>query len=342
MKVFRIMSIILLAVLGFMAGGIFESAVLFEEKNSYSLFRKDNPEIDVKKIIFSGENSILPFEIIKKPIKKNGARDIDIAAKAAFAIDEESGKILYEKNSDSKLSIASLTKLATAVTILGFADGSVDGGKSDGNNYDLSHGVEISKAAVREEGDSAFLIVGEKIKAGDLLTMMLVASSNDAAYALAEDIARFEGFSGGVEDFVRSMNEVALKEGMYNTHFSNSTGIDQENHYSTAKDIVKMAKIFLRRYPEFFTATKYAAINIKSEDGKNNHYLKNTNKLLGLMPGIEAGKTGYTEKAGETLLLAARDPVSESRIIAVVIGADDRFAEMKKMADWIWDSYEWK
>lgn len=342
MKVFSAISIMLFAVLLFAAGGIFESAVLSEEKDLYSRPNAGDSGKSAKEIIFPDRNYLLPFERIKEPVRKSGASDIDITVKAALVIDEEDGKVLYEKAVDDKLAIASLTKLATAVTIMELSDGTVSGGESSGGNYDLSRNVEISKAAVDEEGDSGHLIVGEKIKASDLVTMMLVASSNDAARALAEDVAKFEGYPGGVDDFVRVMNEVALKEGMLNTRFSNPTGIDRENQYSTAKDIVKMAKIFLRRYPKIFAATKYERIDIKSEDGKNNHYLQNTDKLLGQMPGIEAGKTGYTENAGETLLLAVGNTDGNSGIIAVVIGADDRFAEMKKLVGWIWETYEWK
>jgi len=342
MKVIGAIFITLFAIFVLATGVIFESAVSSGEKVSYSPPSANGSEKSAKEIIFPDRNYLLPFEKIKEPVRKSGAQDVDITAKAVLVIDEEGGKVLYDKAADDKLAIASLTKLATAVTVLELADGAISGGKSGVKNYDLSRNVEISKAAVDEEGDSGHLIVGEKIKASDLLTIMLVASSNDAAHALAEDAADFEGYPGGVDDFVELMNEVALKEGLSNTHFSNSTGIDRENQYSTAKDIVKMAKVFLKRYPKIFTATKYDKIDIKSEDGKNDHYLQNTNKLLGQMQGIKAGKTGYTEMAGESLLLAVRNPADNSGIIAVVIGADDRFLEMKKMVDWIWKTYEWK
>lgn len=341
MKIFHTILLIIFLVFGFIVGSVFES-VFFRDGEGLLLWQNsDSPENQTEEIVFTDRDYVLPIEDSLEPVKKDSYADINITAKAVFVIDEKSGNILYEKNSEKKLAVASLTKLTTAVTLLELMDGSSEAEQS-AVKYDLSKGVNISKVAVDAEGDSGALVMGERIKASDLFTIMLVASSNDAAVALAEDAAIAEGYSGGVRDFVAMMNEVAKKEGMENTHFSNPTGIDQKNHYSTARDVVKIAQIFLRRYPQFFAVTKMKSADIKSEDGKIEHRIKSTNELLGEIPEIDGGKTGYTREAGESLLLVVKNPMNNYRVIAVVIGANDRFSEMKKLVSWVWDNYEWK
>lgn len=342
MKFFYAILIALFVAFGFIFGIIFESVVILTENDPHLRQRTSYQEQEDKSIVFTSQNYLLPLEKIKEPVRKSGKADVDIIAKSILAIDEAGGKVLYQKKADEKLAIASITKLATAFTVLEFASGNIGDIKLEGKSYDLSKEVTISNAAVEAEGDSGSLILGEKIAAGDLMTMMLVASSNDAAWALAEDVASSQNYLGGVADFVGAMNNVAKTNGLSGTHFSNPTGIDKKNHYSTAQDVVKIAKIFLKNYPEVFRTTRIRKINVKSMDGKIVHHLENTNALLDRMPEIKGGKTGYTDQSGESLLLAVKNPVNNAEIIAVVIGADDRFLEMEKLVNWIWDAYEWK
>lgn len=335
MKFFQTALFIIFAVFGVAVGSVYESIKFLEDGLAIS---KEEAYFQglPKDIFFSDRNYLLPVEKIREPLIVKSSEEINIASRIALAIDEESGKVLYKKDSDKKTAFASITKLMTAIAVLEFASGENE------KKYDLSRGVVIDKSALDQEGDSAKLIMGEKIKASDLMTAMLVASSNDAAYALAEDTADFYGFSGGVDGFVREMNNIAAREKLANTHFLNPSGVDQDGHYSTAEDVVKIVKIFFRRYPEFFKLTKINKINIRSEDGKNDHLLINTNKLLEQGIEIEGGKTGYTEDAGESLAIVAKNPTGKYKIITVVIGADDRFAETEKLVNWIWKSYEWK
>ncbi len=290
---------------------------------------------------FLRRNYVLPLEQILMPSRKAGKNDILINAKSVLAVDYFSGKTLYEKNSEQKVKIASLTKLATAGALLDYIKLENSNLIVKTGNYNLDSIVEINKTAIEIEGDSGGLLVGEKIKAGELLKIMLIASSNDAARAIAEDITKKNSQEKGIVFFVELMNYFAQKEGLTGTYFINPDGIDEQDNYSTAKDVVKLSKVILDSYPEIFEITRIDKINIKSDDGKNEHFIKNTNKLLGYLPGIVGGKTGYTNEAGESLLLVVEDSTQRHRIVAVIIGANGRFLEMERLISWIWDSYEW-
>lgn len=340
----KIKSYIILAELvlfGFILGTIFESIVFFEPE-IYLESEESGSSGQQKEILAADNDYFLPFEIAAAPSEKEGKKEIEISAKAALVIDDASGKILFEKNADAKTPVASLTKLATAVAILELSDEKNYLGNIIGKKYDLDKSIEVTQNAIDAEGDSAFLKKGEKIKARDLLTMMLVASSNDAATLLANDVSKALGYKSGMDDFAKLMNEVALHEGLNNTNFVNSTGIDEEGGYSTAEDVVKITRKFLRDYQDTFRVTEIIELNIKSENGKIDHSIKNTNKLINNLPGIIGGKTGYTDEAGESLMVVAENRPGGNKIIAVVIGANDRFKEMKKLVNWVWKSYEWK
>ncbi|MDP3057123.1 MAG: serine hydrolase [bacterium] len=296
-----------------------------------------------KNTFFLRQNYVLPFEKILVPVRKEGKNDILINAKSVLAVDDFSGQTLYEKDAEQKVKIASLTKLATASAMLDFIKTENSNLIIKAGNYNFSEIVEISKTALGAEGDSGYLLIGEKIKVGDLLKIMLIASSNGAARAIAEDITKKNNSKEqGIRYFVGLMNNFAEKEGLTGTHFTNPDGVDERDNYSTAKDVVTLSRGLLNDYPEIFSITIIDKINIRSADGKNDHFIKNTNKLLGNLPGIIGGKTGYTDEAGESLLLVVEDSTRQHRIVAVVIGANGRFSEMEKLVKWIWDSYEWK
>lgn len=294
--------------------------------------------------VFISQDYLLPLEKVLLPIKKKDAKDIDLTAKAALVADNASGKIIYAKNSDEKLPIASLTKLSTALAILELSDKNfysdpiLDGKKI----YNLDKNIIITKSAIGQEGNSASLAEGETIRASDLFAAMLISSSNDAAWALAEDAAHSLKDGGGIGDFVQSMNDMAAKEKMYSTHFSNPTGIDDKDNYSSAGDVLRAAQKFMRYYPETFALTKIKNKEIKSADGKRVHRLENTDKLLGKVAGIIGGKTGFTDEAGESLVLIVKNNSNGAIISAAIIGSKDRFGEMEKLINWVWSSYEWR
>lgn len=324
---------------------IFSEKSFLEKPGNTEIGNGSAKEPENKKIeSFSTPDNILPLEQASMPAKKAEKEDIAINAKSVLAVDDFSGQILYEKDADQKVKIASLTKLATAGVLLDFIKKKENSGLTGkAENYSLDRYITISKLAVEAEGDSGYLKIGEKINAGDLLKIMLIASSNDAAFSFAEDISKFENpRDQGIGYFTGLMNDFAKKEDLAGTRFTNPSGIDEQDNFSTANDVVKLARGLLRDYPQIFEITRIDEMNIKSEDGKNNHFIKNTNKLLGSLSGIVGGKTGYTDEAGESLLLAVRDSASRHQIVAVVIGADGRFSEMEKLVNWIWETYEWR
>lgn len=323
---------------------IISHPVLSKKIQDIEIRQDESKELEKdKNIFFLRRNYVLPLEQIQLPYKKEGKENILIDSKAVLVVDDISSEVLYSKNADQEVKIASLTKLATAATLLDFI-------KTEDSNliikegaYKLDNVIEISKSAVDVEGNTGNLVVGEKIKAGELLKIMLIASSNDAAYAIAQDVSqKNDPKEKGIGYFVGLMNSYAAKNGLTNTNFTNSHGIDERDNYSTAKDVVALARGLFKNYPEIFKITATDKIDIKSDDGKISHLIKNTNKLLGKLPGIVGGKTGYTDEAGESLLLVVEDPTHHHRIVAVVIGANGRFTEMERLVNWVWDTYEWR
>ncbi len=243
--------------------------------------------------------------------------DLKMSAKSAMAINVKTGSIAYEKNIQKKMPIASLTKLMTALVVL--------------DKVDLESQVIISRNAIAAEGNKGNLKVDEKITVKNLLYLLLVDSSNDAAVALAEHIA------GSENEFVRLMNEKAKALNLRNTHFANSTGLDKESNYSTAYDLAKLTEHALGK-PLLWNIMRVQNLDVSSIDGQTIHHLKNTNKLLGKLPDINivGGKTGFTDQAGECLILVASHPENNERIIFVILGSEDRFGEMKELIGWVY------
>lgn len=290
----------------------------------------------------------LPLEKSKPlPIRKSEISDIDIDAKAAIVLDVATDKILYNKNIGEKFPIASLTKLMTALIVL--------------DEINLDDMVTISEEAIKTEGEKVNLIPKEKITAENLLYALLVASSNDAAMALAEYISNnfiINSFNPSdffkeaknknnpqktesIFRFVKLMNQKAQLIGLKNTHFSNPSGLDKEENYSTAYDLAHLTKYALER-PLVWEILRIQETDISSFDGKIIHHLENTNQLLGKLPNIAGGKTGYTDKAGKCLILVVGDTADNHQIISVVLNAQDRFTETEKLVKWTFEAYSWQ
>ena len=216
------------------------------------------------------------------------AEAVEVSATACVLMDADTGLVLYRKNEDQRMLIASVTKLMTALVVL--EQGEVD------------ETVTVT-AAHMAEGSSMYLRVGEKLTLEELLYGLLLCSGNDAALALTE-------CAGGVEPFVALMNEKAAALGMKNTHFANPNGLDDEEHYSTAYDMALLAcaaanEPTLRR----IASTRTAAIGGRT--------LTNHNKLLSRMDGCIGLKTGYTQAAGRTLVSCAER--EGHRLVAVTL-----------------------
>ncbi len=235
-----------------------------------------------------------------------------ISASASIAIDLESQTILFKKNSDLKLPIASLTKLMTAYITL--------------DEEDPDAIVTVSANAAAMSGSRMGLKSGEKITVKNLLYGLLIPSGNDAAVALAE-------YNAGTEkNFVKKMNAKAKLLGLDQTQYTNSTGLDNGESYSTPHDLALLASYLIH------DNTIRQIVNLKEAEIAG-HKLENTNTLLGQM-GIKGIKTGRTDAAGECLVTLADNP-SGKEVLIVVLGSHDRFYDTKILLDWIYRAYIW-
>jgi len=259
--------------------------------------------------------------------EKIDVSNFDIKANAAISVKVDKGgeeKVLFEKNSEATLPIASLTKLVTAWVVFEYPE-----------YYDFSREVRISRESIKKEGDFG-LSEGQIVSINDLLYSILIESSNDSAYAIAEALvsetkAKPEQI---VEAFVSLMNlEVKENIGLKRTFFINPTGLDPENptqipNYSTARDLVKLSKNILFKYPEIFEISKNRSALIF-----NNYLVVNKNIILN--HNTVGGKTGWTPRAGGCILSVQQNRNGEY-FINVILGTgspDSRFTEMEKLIE---------
>lgn len=259
------------------------------------------------------------------PIRDWGISDPLLLVRSAVLYDLASEKILFSANSDIKLPIASLTKLMTAVAVV--------------ENMNLDDAVTVKKSAIeksKNEGGGNDLYENEKIKATDLLKLMLIESSNVAAYAFAEHLEEEYGIN-----LVEKMNEKAKILEMNDTFFTESAGLDDKNSFSTSQDLIKLVR-YSFRYDSLYDILKTQRAEVASIDGILRHQILNTNQLLGKLLNVIGGKTGFTELAGGSMILVTESPNPESRLIAVVLGSNDRFADAEKLINWAGKAYLWK
>ncbi len=240
-----------------------------------------------------------------------------VSAQAALAVDMDSGISLYEKDPDKLLLPASTTKIMTALVAM--------------ENYSNDQVLGVSDTKI--EGQTMGLKKGEQIRVVDLLYGLLVYSANDAAEVLARS------FEGGREAFIAAMNEKAKELSLTNTKFTNPSGLDGEEHVTTARDLIRISEVAMEN-PEFAKIVGTKIQIVKSVDGKITHYLTNINELLGKIPGVLGVKTGWTENARENLVTYVdRDG---HKVMIAVLGSQDRFGETRELIDWIFISYQWQ
>lgn len=258
------------------------------------------------------------------PIRDWGIPDPDIFARSVILYDSASEKVLFDKNSGVRLPIASLTKLMTAVAVI--------------ENTDLADIVSIKRSAIeksKKEGGGNDLYQGERIRAADLLKLMLIESSNVAAYAFTDHIEeKYE------INLIQKMNEKAKLLEMNNTFFTEAAGLDDQKSFSTSQDLVKLIK-YSFRYADLYDILKIQKTEVVSIDGKLKHQVFNTNELLGKLFNIIGGKTGFTELSGGSMILVTESP-NLSRLIAVVLGSSDRFTDAEALIGWAGKAYLWK
>lgn len=247
---------------------------------------------------------IILFLLLLLPLKVNGAELISNAT-SGILIEANTGKIIYEKEKDKQVSIASMTKMVAQIIILE---------EIEKGNIKWSDKVKVSKNAADMGGSQIYLAEGEVITVDDLMKGISVASGNDATVAMAEYIA------GTEENFVKLMNNKVKKLGLKNTNFVNCTGLDEEGHYSTAYDQAMIARYLVTKHPEVL---KYSSIyeDYLREDTDNKFWLVNTNKLIRFYEGADGLKTGHTDNAGYCLAATAKR--NDLRIIAITLGEKD-------------------
>ena len=238
-----------------------------------------------------------------------------ISAKAA-AIYEPEGKVfIYEKCADQRLPMASTTKIMTAIVVEDLLD--------------LDEIVTIGPESVGVEGSSAYLREGDEYTILELLYAMMLQSANDAATALAYYTA------GGIDEFAELMNGKAEALGLTNTHFTNPHGLDDEDHYTTARDLAVMGAKLL----ESETLKEIVSTYKKSFTyGERTRTYVNHNKLLRLYDGAIGIKTGFTKRCGRCLVGAAeRDGI---KFVSVTLDAPSDWSDHEAMLDFAFDSYE--
>lgn len=242
------------------------------------------------------------------------------STKGMCVIEKDSGRILYSKNKDQKLPMASTTKVATAITVI--------------ENCDvLDELIVVNDSAIGVEGTSIYLRKDEEIKVIDLLYGLMLRSGNDAATALAYHIG------GGIDEFAKMMNETAKKAGASNTNFVNPHGLDDPNHYTTAYDLSKITAYALNN-PIFEKIVSTKNYIIEATNKSEKRYLTNKNKLLRSLDGCCGVKTGYTSKAGRCLVSASKR--DDCTIVCVVLNCGPMFEESSALINSAFNEFELK
>lgn len=259
------------------------------------------------------------------PVRNWVVPEPEISAKSAIVFNfkqDNSNNILFKKNAEQILPVASLTKLMTAIVAL--------------ENYDPEDIIKISKDSVDIDGNNGGLINGEELKVKDLLYIMLVESSNDAAMALAED-----GTKINFDTFIYQMNRKAKEMDLRNTQFIEPIGLDSLNQ-STAGEIAIIAEHALK-IPLIFEILKTPQTTIFSIDKKFIHNIINTNKLLGKIPQLIGGKTGFTEEAGGCMVTISNiSNLFNNYLITVVLASSQREDDTSTLIDWAQKAWIWQ
>jgi serine-type D-Ala-D-Ala carboxypeptidase (penicillin-binding protein 5/6) len=268
----------------------------------------------------------MPATVIASNILKPKAKLVapNIYAKSAYILDAKTGKVLYEKNAEVQLPLASITKIMMALTAL--RDNSKD------------NIVAIKPEFLMTDGDSG-LFVGEEWALGDILSFTLLVSSNDGAKAISSLTDSSE-----THIFVQNMNALAKEVGLTQTYFVNVTGLDNSyalsGGYGSARDVAYMFNYALKEIPNVLEATRHDTLTFTSLGGMQ-HTGQNTNKITSSLPNLIASKTGYTELAGGNLVVAI-DAGPSRPIIISVLGStlEGRFADVEQLAWFALDSIQ--
>lgn len=235
-----------------------------------------------------------------------------VTADSWIVYDLEGDTVLASWNANDRRPMASVTKVMTAMIVV--------------ENASLDEVVTIPSFATGTRGSTAGLVAGEQWTVYDLLVATMVRSGNDAALALAWHVG-----DGSVDAFVAMMNAKARELGMSATTFANPNGLDNEEHVSTANDLLTLTKASLD-YPVIQDIARIRVIAMPADPSGRSRDLKNTNALLGAYPGVVGLKTGDTPWADKVLLTVAER--GNRTILAVVMHSDDHFSDTRELLDW--------
>ena len=247
-------------------------------------------------------------------------------ATAGVLMDATTGEIIFEKNKDEQVAVASMTKMVAQIIILE----TIEAGK-----IKWSDKVTASANASGMGGSQIYLTTGEEMTVEDMMKGISMASANDATVAMAEFIA------GSEVEFVEMMNKKVKELGLKNTFFKNCTGLDEEGHYSSAYDMAVIARELLKHEKILEFSSVYE--DYLREDTDNKFWLVNTNKLVRFYEGADGLKTGHTDAA--KYCLAATAKRDDLRLIAIVLGEDDsqtRNSETMSLLDYGFNNYKIK
>lgn len=227
--------------------------------------------------------------------------ELGTSAEATAVIDVASGRLIYSKEGDKQMRIASLTKVMTAIVAIEYGN--------------IADQVTIGAQAAGKEGSSIYLRANQQMSLLHLLYGLMLRSGNDAAVAIAEHVG------GSNEGFAYLMNDKAALIGMDNTHFMNPSGLDQEGHYSTANDMAKLTAYALRN-PVFQEIVKTKVKRVPNPDEGWDYVWANKNKMLSIYTGGDGVKTGYTKQAGRCLISSATRGGQQFAVVTLNDGDD--------------------
>lgn len=261
-------------------------------KPAVDVLQNIKPQLELHPNNFQLKRQLIPFV--------SAGADYDQAS-AYVLIDADSGQIIAAKNSSSRLPMASLTKVMTAVVALDLVS--------------PDEKLTISQQAARQTPTKVMLKPGEQYSLKNLLQYALISSANDSAQAIADGV----DVKLGAGTFVKAMNEKARILGLVNTHFTNAPGLDNAGHYSSAEDLAVLSAYALKNYPLITQTVSYQTEDLTNNGGDMRFYLQNWNGLLGIYPGASGVKIGNTAKAGNCTIVSAER--SGKKVIAVLLGA---------------------
>lgn len=243
--------------------------------------------------------------------KKDDLEKLEISAKSALVYDLSTDKILFEKNPTEKLSMASLTKIMTAIVAI--------------EKYKVTDKLKVRKEDLVGE-NSMGLTTGEVLTFEELLYGLILLSGNDAAEVLANS------YPGGRVEFIKAMNNKAKSLAASDTNFTNPTGLEGDgNQYSTAFDLVVITK-YAMDFSLFREVVSTFEYNIEYTKNHKEFYLQNETNLLTSYPGVKGVKTGFTQEAG--LCLVTYLDYKDHEIIGIILGSERRREEMKELLDY--------